>query len=485
MKIRLILSMLCIFTGFMEDSGIVEAENVRKSIVRISVSTQSPNYREPWKRSGMGGGIGTGFIIDKKRVMTNAHVVSNARFIQLQREGSSRRFVAKVKFIAHDCDLAILELEDNEFFKGSKTLDFGDIPKLNSSVAAYGYPIGGSRMSITRGIVSRIEFRQYSHSSMDSHLTIQVDAAINPGNSGGPIIQNQKVIGVAFQGYRGSVAQNTGYMIPTPVIKRMLQDIKDSKYDGYVELAVDHDNLENPVMREYLGLKDDNIGVYVNRVVEAGSAFGKIKEGDVLLKIDGKTISSDGKIKIDGELIQLEEIVERKFHGDKVKFELFREKKTQTVEITLKGCAPYRIFANQYEEDPPYLVFAGMVFQVANRNMIGAHGIKNEQVMHVYNFYLKDKYYIKHPEIVVLSSILPDPVNTEFAKYVHSLISEINGVKIKYLKDVETAFAKKTDFHSIMLEGNLRPLIIKSADIDVVNKRILTRYGITKDRLIK
>ena len=57
--------------------------------------------------------------------------------------------------------------------------------------------------------------------------------------------------------------------------------------------------------------------------------------------------------------------------------------------------------------------------------------------------------------------------------------------KIKYLKDVETAFAKKTDFHSIKLVGNLRPLIIKSAGINAINKRILTRYGITKARLIK
>ena len=61
---------------------------------------------------------------------------------------------------------------------------------------------------------------------MDSHLACQIDAAINPGNSGGPVLQNGKVVGVAFQGYSGDVAQNVGYMIATPVLQHFLEDIK-------------------------------------------------------------------------------------------------------------------------------------------------------------------------------------------------------------------------------------------------------------------
>ncbi|MEZ5431637.1 MAG: serine protease [Verrucomicrobiales bacterium] len=82
-------------------------------------------------------------------------------------------------------------------------LEIGGIPKLNTTVTAVGYPIGGDRISVTRGVVSRIDFRPYSHSAVDNHLTIQVDAAINPGNSGGPVLQDNKVVRVAFQGFSG------------------------------------------------------------------------------------------------------------------------------------------------------------------------------------------------------------------------------------------------------------------------------------------
>src|SRR5437016_4809397 len=82
-------------------------------------------------------------------------------------------------------------------------LKFGGIPALESTVSAYGYPIGGERMSVTTGIVSRVDFRLYTHSSVDQHLAIQISAQINPGNSGGPVMQDTKVVGVAFQGYSG------------------------------------------------------------------------------------------------------------------------------------------------------------------------------------------------------------------------------------------------------------------------------------------
>src|SRR5438046_10671768 len=131
-------------------------------------------------------------------------------------------------------------------------LKFGGIPELESVVSAYGYPLGGERMSVTTGIVSRIDFQLYTHSSIDSHLTVQISAQINPGNSGGPVMQNAKVVGVAFKGYSGDVAQGVAYMIPTPVIHRLLTDIKDGHYDKYVHLGVTTEKLQHPAQRHFL-----------------------------------------------------------------------------------------------------------------------------------------------------------------------------------------------------------------------------------------
>ena len=140
----------------------------------------------------------------------------------------------------------MLELEDFTPFSDVPYLEIGDLSKLDTAVTVVGYPIGGERISVTRGIVSRIDFQPYSHSGVDHHLTIQIDAAINPGNSGGPVLQDGKVAGVAFQGYSGAVAQNVGYMIPTPVIERFRKDVEDGSYDKYVDLNVADFALVNP-----------------------------------------------------------------------------------------------------------------------------------------------------------------------------------------------------------------------------------------------
>ena len=163
-------------------------------------------------------------------------MVSNARGIIVTKRNSARKHPATIKFIAHDCDLAIITLDDPAPLEGLRHLPIGEMPELDSEVRVIGYPVGGDRLSVTRGIVSRIDFRPYAHSRSDSHLIIQVDAAINPGNSGGPAIQDEKVIGVAFQGL--TQADNTGYIIPTPVINRFLTDIKDQSYDNYMDIGI-------------------------------------------------------------------------------------------------------------------------------------------------------------------------------------------------------------------------------------------------------
>ncbi|MBI5063183.1 MAG: trypsin-like peptidase domain-containing protein, partial [Desulfatitalea sp.] len=175
-------------------------ETLRRSVVRIYTVAQTPDYTAPWDPGGSQEGWGSGFIISGQRILTNAHVVSNARFVTLEKENDARRYEARVKFIAHDCDLAMLEVVDPGFFQGTSALKLGDVPALDSMVTVLGYPIGGDRLSVTRGVVSRIDYRGYAHSGVDSHLVVQIDAAINPGNSGGPVIQDSQLVGVAFQG---------------------------------------------------------------------------------------------------------------------------------------------------------------------------------------------------------------------------------------------------------------------------------------------
>src|SRR5439155_6299702 len=211
---------------------------IQKSLVRITSTEVEPDYRAPWNTGAIGRGVGAGFGIAGPRILPDARVVRNTRYLTVERDGDPNKYPARVVFVAHDCDLALITVDSPEFFKNMLPLGFGGIPELESTVSAYGYPIGGERMSVTTGIVSRIDFQLYTHSSIDSHLAIQISAQINPGNSGGPVMQNGKVVGVVFHGYSGDVAQGVAYMIPPSVIRRLLTDFYDGYHVKYVEVCV-------------------------------------------------------------------------------------------------------------------------------------------------------------------------------------------------------------------------------------------------------
>jgi S1-C subfamily serine protease len=457
-------------------------------VVNIDVSVLVPNFREPWNSGQPSGGRGTGFLIGPNRFLTNAHVVSNATRILIRTSNDPRPHPARILHIAHDCDLALIEAENPAPFAKVRQLKLGNIPRLNTEVIAIGYPIGGERISVTRGVVSRIDFNLYSHSGVDSHLSIQVDAAINPGNSGGPVLQDGRVVGVAFQGYSGRVAQNVGYMIPVPVIERFLQDIEDGRYDHYVELAISDFAIENPAQKKALKLPDDDVGVLVASVEPKGCAEGVLKAGDVLLKLDDNAVLNNGLIRIGGELMDMSEVVERKFAGDKLRLEFLRDGKPMKAEVTLERFEPYVRMGEQYNKRPRYLVHAGLVFQPMDRNLMDALQIRDAAATHLFDNYLTEHLYLKRPEPVVLTQVLADEINAYFGPYEQSVVESINGKPIRQLSDVAAALdkpdPKHPDFTVIKLLEKGRPLVLKRQLAAQAHPHILKTYGIEQDRFL-
>ncbi len=448
------------------------------SIVRIEAATQVPNYKEPWKAGRFSGGIGTGFLIGPNRFLTNAHVVSNARRLLVTVHGSPRKHPAKIIHIAHDCDLALLEVDDFTPFLGLKPLQIGSVPKLESQVRVIGYPVGGDRISVTRGVVSRIDFRSYSHSRSDQHLVIQIDAAINPGNSGGPVIQNDKVIGVAFQGLRS--ADNTGYMIPTPVVNRFLKDIEDGHYDHYVDLGIAPFPMFNPAMRKKFGLGQNSPGVLVASVTPDGPCDGVLENNDILTAINGNAVDAAGNILIDGEKVNMNEIVERKFSGDTIQLSIIRGGKPLTRSCTLKPFPPSRMYAAQYDVKPRYTTFAGLVFQPLDRNLYAAHSFTNTRVRRLFAHYVDEAIFKERQDIVLLTRVLADPVNTHISSHVGTAVESINGEKVTSLEQVHALLhpEQPPEFFIIKCEGAERPIVIPGNQAAEASQRTQTNYGI-------
>jgi S1-C subfamily serine protease len=459
----------------------LNAVEISKSLIRIEATSQEPNYKTPWSPGDVSSGVGAGFVVDGKRIMTNAHVVSNARFLTISKEGDPNPYLAKVLHIAHDCDLAILSVENFTPFEKLPVFTIGDaVPQLESQVRVIGYPVGGERLSVTRGVVSRIDFSQYSHSRADSHLIVQIDAAINPGNSGGPVLQDNKVIGVAFQGL--TQADNTGYIIPTPVVNRFLKDIEDGKYDEYTDLGITDFPLINPAMRKALKLQNDDKGVLVVNVTPGSASDGLVKPGDVMMSMDDHSIDSTGAILIDGETVNMNEIVERKFAGEKVDLRLRRNEEWADVSITLKALPQSRMYAIKYEEKPRYIVFGGLVFQPLDTNLFATQQFNDVNVRRLYADYVSKGLFQELEDVVILTNILKDKLTSQLPPYPGMAVEKINGTAVKSLKQAYELLhpEKAPEYFVIELLGGDRPLVLPAAAIEAADKRIQSGYNIPK-----
>ena len=233
---------------------------LKESVVKVMTVSDAPDYEQPWQTLGAGPATGSGAIVATPRgprVLTNAHVVEDATFIEVRREGQTRKTVAEVVGYGEACDLALLLVEDPTFFEGAQPIPIGELPSLGDPVTVLGFPIGGERLSVTEGVVSRIELTMYVQNER-SLLSVQIDAAINPGNSGGPVVRDGKLVGIAFQSLEE--AENIGYVISAPVVKHFLKDVESTPYDGFPDLGLSVQHLESSAHRKYLGLPQSRRG---------------------------------------------------------------------------------------------------------------------------------------------------------------------------------------------------------------------------------
>ena len=271
-------------------------------------------------------------------------------------------------------------------------------------------------------------------------------------------------------------------MIATPVIQHFLKDIADGHYDKYVDLAIAQFKLQNEAERHALGLQDDSTGVLVGSIVQGGSCDGALKVGDVLMALDDHRVASDGFVEIDGERVEMAEVVERKFKGDSLKLHVLRDKKELDVNIHLKPAWPYLIQSNFYDVRPRFVLFAGLLFQPLSRDFLEAYGIDDLRVRYFYDSFVNREIFLKHPEVVILSQVLPDPINAYIEEYRNAIVSSVNGHDIRRLEDLATAFAETADYYVIKCIGEGRPIVLERSQVEAARTRIKTAYNVVAEQ---
>jgi len=457
------------------------AAEPERSVVKIINYSQQPDWQEPWRFLQVTGSTGSGFVIEGDRILTNAHVVSWSNQILVQRYQDPKPYRARLAYFGRDCDLAVLEVVDPDFFEGIEPLEIGELPPVRSTVTTYGYPAGGQQISYTRGVISRIEMQRYVQVHNRSLLTVQTDAAINPGNSGGPVILDGKVVGVSFQG--NPRLENAGFFIPPEVVRHFLEDIEDGSYDGFPDAGIALADLHNPAFREALELPDALDGARIDRILHPfPETHERLRPNDVLLEIADHPVGSDGTILYKGNRVHGAVLFDQVQHGGTIDLKVWRDGAALDLRLPLYVNRADRIEGRQYDP-PPYLVVGGLVFTELSLDYLlslGRDWRHQAGPLALQALFNRDKLdeASARARPIVLSKILRHPINVDFGVEPRSVLTELNGLPVRSMDELAAALeAGEGDFHHFrFIDGRVEAL--RRAEAEAATEELLETYQI-------
>ncbi len=408
-------------------------DQAKDTVVQIFSQVTPIDLLQPYRSPNQGTCVGSGFFINEEGyLITNAHVIDQARsWIQVPSLGK-RILDVSVVGVSPDRDLALLKVSDEalEVIKnelgGVSYLKLGDSDNIRRSddVLALGYPLGQQSIKSTSGVVSGRE-----------QGLIQTSAALNPGNSGGPLVNTAgEVIGINTM--IAAEAQNVGYAIPVNDLKIVLPDLHTVKVLRKPFLGVLFNNATD-ALTEYLGNPAPG-GCYVVEVVK-GSTLEKagVEGGDMLYEINGHRIDLYGEMKLpfSEDKISLVDYAARLSLGETVNLAIYRKGKRKEFTITfgLPERPAIREIYPGYEEID-YEVFAGMVIMPLSLNHLPLLGNRAPGLAK----YLENKN--QEEPVLIITHIFPNcQLYRSRSLPIGCTLNEVNGMKVQTLADFREA----------------------------------------------
>ena len=432
---RVVVGLIALACCFVSPAWLYAQDNIRDLVVKIHAIHHSPDLLRPWTRVSPQQVKGSGVVIDGKRILTNAHVVKYASQIYVQPNQSAVHIPARVEAMTPGMDLAILKLDDESFFDKRGSLPFAnEMPRVKDSINVYGYPTGGTELSVTQGIVSRIEYTDYYYQA--SGLRIQVDAALNFGNSGGPAVSDGKLVGLVFSLIQN--AQNIGYLIPVEEIQLFLADVADGVYDGKPQVFDLIQTVENEALRLRLGLPKSVNGVMVAQPYRNDPDY-PLQEWDVVTKIGDMPIDSDGKVAIRYDLRLSSSYLVQKFAKNGfLPLTIYRDGRLLEIKLPVRTqrelVIPYLM-----DQNPRFFIFGPFVFSQTTQDYLERLGNQRPPSMGRRPSPLVtrrfDKPLFENEELVIVASpLFPHRITRGYDDPNRAVLSEVNGVQIKNLR---------------------------------------------------
>ena len=440
------------------------------TVVGVVASVREPDLDQPWQTKSPTQARSAGVVIGPGLVLCAANTIANAVSIRVRLAGGDEVVTARVRAVSHDRDHALLEVDA---VRGIAHVELAELPQLGDEVAIAGF--ADDAPSVVRGVVSSIDVVRHSHSQRHL-LALAVDVNVDEVIGFGPTFHGSKLAGVVIQKVND---KRVCEIVPAPLVRAFLDGVRQGRSVVVPALGIATQNLENAMLRRSLGVEH---GVVVTHVDHGGSADHKLERDDVLVAIDGMTITNAGHVRYaDVHPIRFDAIVGERHVGDRVLLAVRRAGRGITVELELKPWLPL-VARSTYDTVPRYFVYGGLVFQPLTRDYLTTwdewwnHAPK--EFLHFY--YLGQRTAAQH-EIVILTQILADELTEGYGHLYNEAVARVNGrVPVDFAAFVEQL---RSAVGSVRIETTSGGIIVLDAgSIARARDRILAAHGIPREQ---
>jgi len=443
-------------------------EAMKQSVVSLETAFYGYEQIQPWRHKDLTQNHAHACAVGEYQVLTTAWAVANLTHVKALRFGQNEFIGAKIKLVDYQSNLCLIDLDPNSMTEPLKPLVFTEDYPKGDEVDFY-WLSSDNRIYNGRAYLDRVRV-QRTNASYERRLNYIVGNTSRRTSTGQVYCIGSKAIGIACW---ANDSKEAG-LISGEVINAFLAAAEKKDYKGFGAVGFAVSNLLDPAMRSFLkmpeSLKD---GVYLRDVYTLGTGSDVLKQGDVILAIDGRT---------------LDHLITSKNVGDKISFALWRNGKKKKIKADVKNFKPTQMLIpyHEYDRQPEYVITAGFIFQKLTREYLTRWGDDwtGKVSPHLYHYY-RDLAYKPTPDrsdIVILSYVLPSPISLGYKDLGQIVVSKFNGMTIRSIVDILTAQKLRPDSKYDVIEFEMdNPLIVIPRDqLPAADTFISRNYGVTK-----
>lgn len=453
-----------------------------RPVVEVLVSFQEFDTTVPWQRDPAKDRRGFGLMLNDAVIITTESLIRNQTLIEIRRPRSGRKETARLIQADPQIDLALLVLASATGIPAT-SLPETMAPDATATTASILQITAGGETQEGNGRIVQWKVEELPNAPY-SVLLGSILTDLNIDGTGAPVYAGNRLAGITLRYNGGS---RTALMLPAMFIRQFIDDVQNPPYRGFASAGIAWQPLIDDSKRAYFGIPETETGgIQVLGVLPGANGENPLLPNDIILAVNATPIDAQGYYNDPawGRLAFPHMIKGHHRPGDQIQVTRIRERQVMTENVVLARFDDKSLLIpeNPEGQPEPYLVDGGFVIRELTGRMIKAPGKQwtlrtDPRLAHLY---LSRQTDAGKPgeRVVVLSTVLPDPINIGYQHLRDEIIETVNGTAVANLRDVLAAVDREGGIRRLGLLGSGVEIALDPASLDEANQRIATQYRI-------